>query len=70
MTPAGRVVTGVLAVVQLVLLGLALNDLRRRSPDEVKGPRWMWALISLVNIVGPITYFTVGRTRATPIEQD
>lgn len=50
-------------LVQFGLLGAALADLRRRDPAQLNGPRWMWALVSLVNFVGPITYFAVGRRR-------
>lgn len=50
-------------VVQLALLGAALADIRRRTPVEVKGPRWAWTLASFINFVGPIAYFAVGRRR-------
>ncbi|GAA3760411.1 hypothetical protein GCM10022240_11330 [Microbacterium kribbense] len=52
------------AVVQIGLIGLAHGDLSRRTDDQVRGPKRMWRLISLVNFVGPITYFLVGREPA------
>ncbi|MCO1660223.1 PLDc N-terminal domain-containing protein [Pseudonocardia sp. S2-4] len=55
---AGVVVGG---GVQLGLLAAALADLRRRDAALVRGPRWVWALVSLLNFVGPIAYFTLGR---------
>ena len=50
----------------LIELGLiigALVDLIRRP--KVRGPKWMWVLIILiVNFIGPIIYFVVGREEA------
>lgn len=51
------------AAVQLALLVAALRDLSRRSPNEVKGPKWLWAGISFINFFGPAAYFTVGRRK-------
>lgn len=48
-------------LLQLSLLTAALADLRRRDPGEVRGPRWMWGLVSLINFAGPIAYFALGR---------
>ena len=50
-------------VIQLGLMIAALVDLVRRP--NVNGPKWMWVLIiMLVNIIGPIIYFVVGRKEA------
>lgn len=47
-------------IVQLILLVVALVDLVRI--DKTNGPKWVWALvIVLINIIGPIIYFVVGR---------
>jgi hypothetical protein len=50
-------------VVQLILLVVALADLRRRPPDQVNGPKPLWLAISFVNFVGPLAYFAFGRKR-------
>jgi len=48
------------AIVQLVLLIVALIDLSKR--ERTRGPKWVWALVIIfVNIVGPILYFVIGR---------
>lgn len=60
---AGRVAVVVSGVLQFGLLGAAWVDLARRAPSEVNGPRWAWALASLVSFAGPITYFARGRRR-------
>jgi hypothetical protein len=39
---------------------IALVDLIRRS--RTRGPKWVWVLvIVLINFIGPIIYFVVGR---------
>lgn len=50
--------------VQLALQAWVARDLRHRSADEVRGPRWAWALAALVNPVGPLAYLAVGRRNA------
>jgi hypothetical protein len=49
------------SAIQVVLLGAALWDIRRRSDDEIKGSKRMWTAIAFVNYVGPIAYFLLGR---------
>ena len=47
-------------LLQLGLMVAALVDLIRR--ERTRGPKWAWALvIVLVNFIGPIIYFVVGR---------
>lgn len=64
LTQRERVVVAVLATVQLTLLVAALVDLRRRPAEQIRGGKGRWVLISMVNTVGPITYFLAGRRRA------
>ncbi len=47
-------------LIELGLMVTALVDLIRRS--QTRGPKWAWALvIVLINFIGPIIYFIVGR---------
>jgi hypothetical protein len=47
-------------IIQIILLIVSLVDLFRI--ERTNGPKWMWALIILiVNILGPILYFVIGR---------
>ena len=47
-------------LLELALMAVALADLVRR--ERTRGPKWAWALvIILVNFIGPIIYFVVGR---------
>jgi hypothetical protein len=48
------------AILELGLMIAALVDLIKR--EKTKGPKWVWILvIVLVNLIGPIVYFLVGR---------
>lgn len=47
-------------IIQLALMIAALMDLIRR--ERTRGPKWVWVLvIVLVNYIGPILYFVIGR---------
>ncbi len=56
-------------VVELTLFALAQIDIGRREPDEIRGSKLMWRLISLVSFIGPILYFTVGRITPEPAQE-
>ena len=51
------------AAIQMGLQGLALRDLAKRPKDRVNGPKAAWVLGTLVNGLGPIAYFLLGRKR-------
>lgn len=56
------VITPIL-VIQLILIVVALIDLVRIPATN--GPKWMWLLIILlVNIIGPVLYFVIGRKQS------
>jgi hypothetical protein len=44
-----------------------LIDLKRRPADQVRGAKWLWAPLALVNLVGPLSYFAVGRRRQSEL---
>jgi hypothetical protein len=46
---------------ETVMTLAALRDLARRRGDQVRGPKVAWVLSFVVQPVGPITYFAVGR---------
>jgi hypothetical protein len=56
-----RLVIIVFAAVQLTLLFAALRDIRRRPAEQIRGGKGRWVAISMINTVGPITYFIAGR---------
>ncbi len=49
-------------LIEMGLLIFALLDLLKRPEEQLKGSKTMWLLIVvLVNIIGPIVYFALGR---------
>ena len=51
-----------LLAIQAILIIVALIDLVRRDPEQVKGSKWIWApIILIISILGPIIYFVAGR---------
>jgi hypothetical protein len=49
-------------LLQIGLMAFALIDLLRRTEKEINGPKWAWAfIVVLINIIGPIAYFLIGR---------
>lgn len=48
---------------EVVLTSLALRDLRRRPGSAVRGPKPLWLLACLVQPVGPLAYWLLGRRR-------
>jgi Phospholipase_D-nuclease N-terminal len=62
--PLGTILSLVipLAVLELILIIVALVDLVRREPDRVNGSKVMWGfIIVLISTLGPIFYFILGR---------
>ena len=67
LTRRRRLLLIAVGVVRLALLAAALFDLRRRPSEQIRGPKLLWVALSFVNIVGPVSYFVVGRRRE-PVE--
>lgn len=61
LTPGQKGALLTLASVQLSLAATAWADLATRPAERVNGPRWAWAGVIAVNVVGPIAYFAKGR---------
>jgi len=59
-TPA-KVAVVLGSIVELTLTAIAMRDLSRRSAAQVRGPKWIWRLVSLVQPFGPILYLLAGR---------
>ncbi|HZA92200.1 MAG TPA: hypothetical protein VE420_06205 [Gemmatimonadales bacterium] len=66
LTPRQRKAMMVRGTLQLGLLSAALNDLRKRPANQIRGPKPLWLAISLANYLGagPIAYFLLGRRRS------
>lgn len=56
----------IMAAAEGVLKTAALIDIKRRPASQIRGSKWIWALVVLlVNSFGgaPLAYFAVGRRR-------
>lgn len=51
----------VASVFELIVTSIALRDLKDRPAETVRGPKFLWALVCMVQPVGPIAYLLVGR---------
>jgi hypothetical protein len=49
------------ALAELIITTIALRDLVRRPSEHVRGWKPLWLLTLLVQPVGPVMYFLVGR---------
>lgn len=65
LTPTQRVFVIVGAVVQITLLAVAQRDLSRRPPEEIRGPKGLWRMVTMINFLGPLAYLLLGR-KPTP----
>ena len=54
------------AVVQVTLLAAAQIDITRRPKEQIRGAKLLWRILVLVNFIGPIAYFAIGRKRPLP----
>lgn len=39
------------------------TDLAKRPADKVRGPKWLWVVLSFINSFGPGAYFAIGRKK-------
>jgi hypothetical protein len=51
------------AVAELSLKIAALVDIKRRPAEQIRGPKSFWRSAMVVNLIGPVSYFAVGRKR-------
>jgi hypothetical protein len=62
-TPTEQKAIAIGGALQLVLLAAALNDLRLRPSEKIRGGKRLWVPAVFLNFVGPIAYFLIGRKR-------
>ncbi|MFZ2530706.1 MAG: hypothetical protein WAX14_24165 [Rhodococcus sp. (in: high G+C Gram-positive bacteria)] len=61
LAPWQKTVVLTLVSVQVSLAATAWADLATRPAGKINGSKGKWALITLINFVGPIWYFRKGR---------
>jgi hypothetical protein len=63
LSPPAKFGTIMAACVQLSLLVAAQRDISRRPAEEIRGSKALWRAVTLVNFIGPGSYFTFGVRR-------
>lgn len=58
--PAQIGIAGLVAI-EVAAKIAALVDISRRPATKIRGPKWAWASAQLLNGVGPIAYWSMGR---------
>jgi hypothetical protein len=51
------------AAAELTLKIAALVDIARRPADQIRGPKMLWRAAMAINLLGPLSYFLIGRKR-------
>ena len=53
-------------ILQVALLAAALADIYRRPVEKIRGRKWLWSVVALVNLmgIGPIAYCAFNRKQA------
>ncbi len=64
LTGQQRVLVAVGGMIQVSLMLAAQIDMWRRDPAEIRGSRWIWTFVALINFVGPLAYFVFGRRKS------
>lgn len=65
-SPRSRRLIMAAATAEAGLKAAALIDIKRRPASQIRGPKWLWAVVViLVNSAGgaPLSYFLFGRRR-------
>jgi hypothetical protein len=63
MPPQARLGVVVVGAIQLTLLLAAQRDISRRPAEQIRGSKTMWRVATLVNLIGPGSYFAFGRKK-------
>jgi len=61
MSPGKRRLVIAAGIGEACLKAAMLVDLRHRPQDRIRGPKWLWKPLALVNFFGPVSYFALGR---------
>ena len=68
MPPQARVGMVVVGAIQLTLLLAAQRDISRRPAEQIRGSKTMWRLATLINFIGPGSYFAFGRKKLPSVK--
>jgi hypothetical protein len=61
MSPRRRKLIIAGGVGEACLKAAMLIDIKRRRASQIRGSKWLWRPLALVNFFGPVSYFAFGR---------
>jgi hypothetical protein len=64
LTEAQRRLLVAAAIAEASLKIAALIDIQRRPASQIRGPKVLWRAAMVVNLLGPLSYFAIGRKRS------
>ena len=56
----------VFGVLHLFITAAAWRDLRRRRPEQIRGSKTLWRILSALNTGGSVAYLVIGRKPSSP----
>ena len=59
-----KYVVAALVVVHVVVVTLTWRDIRSRQPEQIRGPKKFWLVVSALNMGNAAIYWLVGRRRS------
>jgi hypothetical protein len=63
LSPQQKKIAVLAVVLNAIIASFTWRDLRRRPPELVRGPKFLWRLWSSLNTTGSVPYWLVGRRR-------
>ena len=63
MSPAARASFVAIGIAQVSLMLAAQRDISKRPAEQINGPKAAWRLAAMINFIGPMGYFVLGRKR-------
>jgi hypothetical protein len=63
MSPAARASFVAIGIAQVSLMIAAQRDISKRPAEQINGPKAAWRMAAMINFIGPMGYFVLGRKR-------
>ncbi|AKK03183.1 PLDc N-terminal domain-containing protein [Corynebacterium epidermidicanis] len=61
--PAAQACVVGLAAAEVIEKLTTWHFIYHRPAEKTRGPKWMWYLLSFINVIGPAAYFLCGRKK-------
>jgi hypothetical protein len=52
---------GILVAAEVVLAIFTLRDIQRRPAEQIRGSKWLWRVVSVINPGNSVAYWLAGR---------